>query len=68
MKKRKLIITLKALNKVKDQFPQTKELIEERLEQEYLKENISVEEVIFLFFYKPRSKELGQSLFCSVRF
>ena len=50
MKKRKLIITLKALNKVKDQFPQTKELIEERLEQEYLKENISVEEVIFLFF------------------
>ena len=51
MKKRKLTITLKALNKVEDQFPQTKELIEERLEQKYLKENTSVEEVIFLFFF-----------------
>ena len=32
MKKRKLTITLKALNKVQDQFLQIKELIEERLE------------------------------------
>ena len=47
MEKRKLTITLRVLNVVKVQFPQTKEFIEERLEQECLKENISVEEVIF---------------------
>ena len=68
MKKQKLTITLKALNKVEDQFPQTKELIEERLEQKYLKENTSVEEVIFLFFFTSLEAELGQNLFCSVRF
>ena len=41
--------TLKVLNEVKVQFPETKEIIEVRLEQECLKENISVEEVVFLF-------------------
>ena len=35
--------------KLKFSFPKTKEFIEERLEQECLKENISVEEVLFLF-------------------
>ena len=40
---RRLRITLKVLNEVKVQFPQTKEFIEERLQQECLKENISVE-------------------------
>ena len=49
MVKRKLRITLKVLNEVKLQFSETKEFTEERLEQECLKENISVEEVIFLF-------------------
>ena len=42
-------ITCKVLNEVKVQFPKTKEFIEERLEQKCLKENISVEEVIYLF-------------------
>ena len=41
--------TLKVLNEVKVQFPETKEIIEVRLEQECLKDNISVEEVVFLF-------------------
>ena len=58
MDKRRFGITLKVLNEVKVQFPETKEFIEERLEQECLEENISAEEVIF--FYKPRSKELAQ--------
>ena len=49
MEKRKLKITLKVLDEVQVQFPQTKEFIEERLKQKYLKENIPVEEVIFLF-------------------
>ena len=49
MEKRRLKITFKVLNEVKVQFPRTKEFIEERVEQECLKENISVEEIIFLF-------------------
>ena len=47
--KTKLIITLEVLNEVKTEFPKTKEFIEERLEQKCLKENVSVEEVIYIF-------------------
>ena len=43
MEKRKLDIAIKTLNKVSD----TKQSIEEHLEQKYLKESISVEEVIY---------------------
>ena len=43
MDKRRFGITLKVLNEVKVQFPETKEFIEERLEQKCLKENVSVE-------------------------
>ena len=49
MEKRRCKIFLKALSEVKAQFPETKEFIEERLEQKCLKENMSKEEVIFLF-------------------
>ena len=49
MDKRRIRITTKVLDELKVQFPETKEFIEERLEQECLKENVSVEEVIFLF-------------------
>ena len=49
MDKLGLRTTLKVLNEVKVQFPEIKEIIEARLEQECLKENISVEEVVFLF-------------------
>ena len=63
---RRLKIALKVLDEVKVQFPETKQFIEECIEQECLKENISAEEVIF--FYNSRSKELAQKkhfLFCS---
>ena len=49
MEEQKFKITLEVLKKVTVEFPQFKEFIEQRLEQEYLKENISVEKVIFLF-------------------
>ena len=59
MDKRRLRVVVKVVNEVKVQFPQTKEFIEERLEQECSKENISAKKVIFLF-YMPRSKKLAQ--------
>ena len=43
-----LRITLRVLKEVKDQFLETKEFIDDRLEQECLKENIPVDGVIFL--------------------
>ena len=49
MEKRKFEITIEVLNEVAAELPETKEFIEERLEQKCLKENISVDEVIFLF-------------------
>ena len=49
MEKRKLKITLKVLTEVIAEFPETKEFIEERLEQKCLKEKISVEDVIYIF-------------------
>ena len=49
MVKGKFKITLEVLDEVTAEVPETKEFIEERLEQECLKENMSVEEVIYLF-------------------
>ena len=49
MEKRKLKITSEVLNEVTAEFPETKEFIEERLEQKCAEENISVEEVIYIF-------------------
>ena len=51
MEKWKLKITLEVLNEVIAEFQETKEFIEDHLEQKCLKENISVEEVIYLFKY-----------------
>ena len=45
MDKKRLKITIKVLNDVKPEFLETR--MEERLEEECSKENISVEEVIF---------------------
>ena len=47
MKKQKLGISLEVLNEVSIEFPEIKPFINEHLENRYLKENISVEEVIF---------------------
>ena len=66
MDKKRLRVALKVLDEIKVQFLETKQFIEECIEQECLKENISAEEVIF--FYNSRSKELAQKkhfLFCS---
>ena len=48
MDKRTVIIATKILDKVKDQFPETTVFTNERLEQVCLKEDISVEKVVFL--------------------
>ena len=50
-------MALKVLDEVKVQFLETNQFIEECIEQECLKKNISAEEVIF--FYNSRSKELA---------
>ena len=54
MEKRKIKITLEILIEVSVEVPETKQFIEEHLEQKCLNENISVEEVISS--YKPRIK------------
>ena len=56
MEKRKLKITPEVLNEVTADFPETKEFIEECLEQGGLKKYISGRGN--LSFHKPRSKEL----------
>ena len=48
MDKRRIKMVIKVLEEVKAQFPETKEFIDERVEQECSKENILVEDVIFL--------------------
>ena len=48
MEKQKLKITLQVLNEVKAEFPETREFIE-RQDQKCLKENMSVEEIIYIF-------------------
>ena len=50
MDKKRLKITLKVLNDVKQEYLETK--IEDRLEEECSKENISADEVIFLITYR----------------
>ena len=50
MDKKRLKITLKVLNNVKQEHPETK--IEDLLEEEYSKEEISVDEVNFLITYR----------------
>ena len=49
MKKWKIKITLEILNEAAAEFSKTKEFIEERLEQKFLKENVPVDDVFFLF-------------------
>ena len=49
MNKRRVNIISRVLHAVKLSFPNTIQFIEDCLQQERLKENISVDEVIFLF-------------------
>ena len=55
MDKRRIKIVIKVLDKVKAQFPETKEFVEEGVEQERSNENISVEEVIFFTCLEAKS-------------
>ena len=59
------------LGAVKVKYPETKQFVDDTMEEECQKEKISANEVIFLslliflFFLKPRSKELAQrNIFC----
>ena len=68
MDKRRIKIATKVLDEVKAEFPETAEFIDDLLEEECLKENVTVEEVLF---YMPRSKKLSQRnifLYCIARF
>ena len=56
MEKQNLKITLEILNKVSVELLETKQLIEEHLEQKCLEENISVEEVIYFLFTRLKAK------------
>ena len=47
MDKRRLRVALKVLDEVRVHFPDTKQFIEDFIDQECLKENISADEVIF---------------------
>ena len=55
MDKQRLRAALKVLCEVKVQFPETKQFIEEAMEQESFKENISADEVIFFTSLQAKS-------------
>ena len=49
MEKKRIKIAMKVLEEIKNEFLETVKFIDDRLEQEFSKENMKVEEVIFLF-------------------
>ena len=63
MDKKRLRVALTVLEAVKTEYLETKKFIENLMDEEYQKENISAVEVFF--FYKSRSKQLAQkNIFC----
>ena len=56
MEKRKLEVTLGVLNEVSVECMETKQFIQEHIEQKCLKENISVEEIIYFLFTSLEAK------------
>ena len=56
MEKRKLKVTLGVLNEVSVECMETKQFIQEHIEQKCLKENISVEEIIYFLFTSLEAK------------
>ena len=54
MDKKKLRISLKVLEAVKERFPDTKNFIDNMMERQCQEEKISVEEVIFLQVKKQK--------------
>ena len=55
MDKRRLRVALKVLDEVRVRFPDTKEFIEDCIEHECLKENISADEVIVFTSLEAKS-------------
>ena len=63
MDKKRLKVALAVLEAVEIRFPETKQFIDNTMEDECQKEKISADEAIF--FYKSRWKELAQkNIFC----
>ena len=56
MEKRKLKVTLGVLNEVSVECMETKQFIQEHIEQKCLKENISMEEIIYFLFTSLEAK------------
>ena len=48
---------MKVLEAVKTEYPETKKFIENLMDEECQKENISVDKVFFFFFKKKKSLE-----------
>ena len=55
MDKRRLRVDLKVLDEVRVRFPDTKQFIEDSMEQECLKENLSAEDVILFTSLEAKS-------------
>ena len=55
MDKHRIKVSTKVLEEVKTQFPETVELINDRLEQKCQKDNMSVKEVFFFTFLEAKS-------------
>ena len=55
MDKRRLRVVLKVLGALKEQFPDTKLFMEDLIDEECQKENISVDEVIFFASLEVKS-------------
>ena len=70
MDKRRLRMISKVLREVKAQFPQIANSIEERIEEECSKENMSKEQVIFFLHTRKQrfSTEKNIFLFCRAKF
>ena len=55
MGKRRLRVALKVLDAVRNQFPDTKQFIEDLIDEECQKEKISVDEVVFFTSLEAKS-------------
>ena len=65
MDKKRLRIVFKVFGAVKEHFPDTKNFIEDMIEEQCQKENASLEEVIFLQVQKQKVSSEKHFLFCS---
>ena len=57
MDKKRLRASLTVLEAITTKYPETKQFIDNMMDEKYQKKKISVDEVIF--FYKSKSKELA---------